>query len=83
MKITSIFNLQSAATEMDIMYKLEMALIYDGNLVSASLKKAIHEKKPASLIISTCYDMIVDNRAAMCGLLGTQLCDKIVNYTLS
>lgn len=80
--ITTLPSLLTAATEMDIMYRLEMALAGDGNMVVYCLKNAIAEKKPATVIIQTCKDMIRDAPQGMANILGETLCEKIKNYRL-
>lgn len=68
--------------QMDILLKMESALAGEGNMVVFSLKKAIADKKPASLIIQTTKDMIADNYDDMAFILGEKLTLKIKNFDL-
>jgi len=68
--------------QMDILLKMESALAGEGNMVVFSLKKAIADKKPASLIIQTAKDMIGDNYDDMAFILGEKLTLKIKNFDL-
>lgn len=68
--------------QMDILIKMEQALIGKESLISLSLKNAIYEKQPASLIIKTTKDMIHDNYNAMADVLGLSLCNTIKTFDL-
>ena len=68
--------------QMDIVIRMETAMAGEGNMVAYSLKKAIADKKPASLIIKTTKDMINDNYNAIAGILGTKLTDYIKDFDL-
>lgn len=72
----------SALQSMDMLYRIEVALAGDGNLIVFSLKQAIQQKQPANLIIKTCKDMIHDNYNAMSFILGTSLCDSIKAFDI-
>ena len=72
----------SALQSMDMLYRIEVALAGEGNLIVFSLKQAIQQKQPANLIIRTCKDMIQDNYNAMSFILGTSLCDRIKAFDI-
>ena len=68
--------------QMDILLRMESALAGEGNMIVFSLKKAIADKKPASLIIKETKEMIKDNYNAMADVLGIKLTDTIKNFDL-
>jgi hypothetical protein len=67
----------TALQSMDLLYRIEVALAGEGNMVVYSLKQAIQQKLPANLIINTCKDMIRDNEPAMGYILGETLLQKL------
>ena len=79
---TTLLNLSNAATQMDIMYRLDQALDGVGNTVAFSLRQAIKDKQPTRLIIQTCKDMICDNEMVMTNILGETLVTKIKKLQL-
>ena len=68
--------------QMDILLRMESALAGDGNMVVFALKKAIADKKPATLIIKETKEMITDNYNAIADILGVKLTDTIKNFEL-
>jgi len=72
----------SALQSMDILLRMEQALAGEGNMVTFCLKKAIADKQPANLIITTTQDMIRDNETAVQNILGIRLTEKIKNFVI-
>jgi len=68
--------------QMDIVIRMETALAGEGNMVGYCLKKAIADKRPATLIIKETKEMIQDNYNAIAGILGITLTDYIKNFDL-
>ncbi len=71
---TTLLNLANAAAQMDLMYRLEIAIAGDDVGVMKFIKVAIATKsEPTAVIIQMVKDMIRDNRESMCNILGAQL----------
>lgn len=68
--------------QMDIILRMESALAGEGNMVTFALKNAIHDNKPARLIIQTTKDMIRDNQTGIENVLGIKLTQTIKNFEL-
>ena len=68
--------------QMDILLRMESALAGEGNMVVFALKKAITDKKPATLIIKETKEMIADNYNAIADILGVTLTEKIKKFDL-
>lgn len=68
--------------QLDIIIRMEAALIGDGSVAKFALKNAIRTNQPASLIIRTTQDMIQDNYNGMADMLGGPLVEKIKNFEI-
>lgn len=71
---TNILNMANYASQMDLIYRLEVALAGDQIGVLQFIKKDIANKvTPTIGIIQMVKDMIRDNRQVMIDTLGVQL----------
>lgn len=78
---TTIF--QNAANiclqKMLLIMELEFALHGKEDIASIGLKLAIRDQVPATAILQTVRDMATDNYTVVCGLIGVELTDKILD----
>ncbi len=75
---TTLLNLANAAAQMDIMYRLEIALAgQTDNFIAEAIKGSIHKKLPATQIIKEVKMMIEDNRPSMVGVLTEGLVKRL------
>lgn len=76
--VTSPVNLSNSFADLVILMRLSVRLWDHNDLFSISIKQAIRENKPTSLIINTVKDAIIDNRGLIEPKLGKSLTDKIL-----
>ncbi len=78
---TTLLNLANAAAQMDLMYRLEIAIAGDDVGVMKFIKVAIATKsEPTAVIIQMVKDMIRDNFSVMSDILGVQLVKRFIAF---
>lgn len=81
--LTTQFPKSTALQAMDIVIKIEEALIWHtGNTVALCIQNACQKKYPANTIIRETKEMIADNQPAMEFILGQKLVHKIKAFEL-
>lgn len=70
---TNLLNLANAAAQMDIMYRLEIAIAGQDDFISHSIRLSVAQKIPTDKIIVSVKSMIEDNRPSMVGIIGEAL----------
>ena len=73
-------NIQVFASEMQIMYELQVACAGKTDAISYMVQDAIAKNKPAHLLISTLRDMAKANQVEIANVVGNSLTDKIINH---
>jgi hypothetical protein len=76
-----LLDLANAARQMDLLYRLEVAIAGQDDFISHSLRLSIANKLAASKIVATVKSMIEDNRASMVGILGEALVCRFISFT--
>lgn len=75
-------NIQTFASEMQIMYELQVVCAGKTDGVSLMVQDAIAKNKPASLLIKTLQDMARANRVAVSDVIGVNVTYKIIHHGL-
>lgn len=81
---TKLLDLAHAARQMDLLYRLEIAIAGDEVGVMQFIKRTIANKlEPTSVVIQMVKDMIRDNRNGMRDILGVQLVRRVEAFELA
>ena len=75
-------NIQTFASEMQIMYELQIACAGRTDGISFMVQYAVNNNKPAHLLISTIKDMAKANPLAIADVIGQGLTTKILNHVV-
>lgn len=75
-------NIQLFASEMQIMYELQIACAAKTDAISYMVQDAIAKNKPAVKLIEIINDMAKANPIAIANVIGNSLTDKILNHVV-